>query len=67
MSALLENAGCDILEVASTPTFSDTIEKSTYTSSSKKWEQLKALELEVCRTPELLGMGLHLLFVAKKR
>ena len=67
MSALLENAGCDILEVASTPTFTDTIEKNIYTSSPKKWEQLKALELEVCRTPELLGMGLHLLFVAKKK
>ena len=67
MSALLESAGCDILEVASTPTFTDTIEKSMYTSSSKKWEQLKALELEVCMIPELLGMGLHLLFVARKR
>ncbi len=66
MTALLESAGCDILEVASTPTFSDTIEKSLYTSSPKKWEQLKALEFEVCKTPELLGMGLHLLFVAKK-
>ena len=67
MSAFLENAGCDILEVASTPTFTDTIEKNIYTSSQKKWEQLKALELEVCKTPELLGMGLHLLFVARKR
>jgi len=67
MSAFLENAGCDILEVASTPTFTDTIEKNIYTSSPKKWEQLKALELEVCKTPELLGMGLHLLFVARKR
>jgi ubiquinone/menaquinone biosynthesis C-methylase UbiE len=67
MTALLESAGCNILEVASTPTFSDTIEKSLYTSSLKKWEQLKTLELEICKTPELLGMGLHLLFVAKKR
>jgi hypothetical protein len=29
----------------------------------EKWAKLKALELEICTRPELLGMGLHLLFV----
>ena len=66
MTVLLESAGCDIFAVASTPTFSDTIDKSMYTSNPKKWEQLKVLELEVCRTPELLGMGLHLLFCSQE-
>ena len=65
MTELLEEAGCEILEVASTPTFTDTLDKSMYYQDDK-WEKLKALELEVCTLPELLGMGLHLLFVAKK-
>ncbi len=67
MTELLKNAGCEILEVASTPTFTDTIDKSMFSSDQEKWEKLKALELEVCTTPELLGMGHHLLFVARKR
>jgi len=66
MSALLEDNGCEILEVASTPTFADTVNKSMY-YEAQKWEQLKALEMEMCTKPELLGMGLHLLFVARKR
>ncbi len=67
MTELLKNAGCEILEVASTPTFTDTIDKSMFSSDQEKWEKLKALELEVCTTLELLGMGHHLLFVARKR
>jgi ubiquinone/menaquinone biosynthesis C-methylase UbiE len=66
MTELLRNVGCEILEVASTPTFTDTLDKSMYSSDQEKWEKLKALELEVCTTPELLGMGHHLLFVAQK-
>lgn len=65
MTELLEEAGCEVLEVASTPTFTDTIDKSMY-YEEEKWKKLKALELEVCAVPELLGMGHHLLFVAKK-
>jgi ubiquinone/menaquinone biosynthesis C-methylase UbiE len=65
ISKLLEDTGCQILEVASTPTFTDTLDKSLY-SDEKRWEQLKALELKTCTVPELLGMGNHLLFIAKK-
>ena len=66
MTGLLQEAGCEVLEVASTPTFTDTIDKSIYYEKGK-WKKLKALELEVCTAPELLGMGHHLLFVARKR
>jgi ubiquinone/menaquinone biosynthesis C-methylase UbiE len=66
MAELLQEAGCEVLEVASTPTFTDTIDKSMY-YEEEKWKKLKTLELEVCTVPELLGMGHHLLFVAKKR
>ena len=62
---MLEEAGCEVLEVASTPTFTDTIDKSPY-YEAESWNKLKALELEVCTVPELLGMGHHLLFVARK-
>ena len=54
-----------MLKVASTPTFADTIDKSMY-DDDEKWRKLKALELEVCTKPELLGMGDHLLFIARK-
>jgi ubiquinone/menaquinone biosynthesis C-methylase UbiE len=66
MSELLERHGCDVLEVASTPTFTDTIDSSLYCDTGE-WEKLRQLELEICTRPELLGMGLHLLFVAKKK
>lgn len=65
MTAHLQEAGCEVLEVASTPTFTDTIDKSMY-DEPEKWARLKALELQVCTLPELLGMGHHLLFVARK-
>jgi S-adenosylmethionine-dependent methyltransferase len=67
MTSLLEVRGCDLLEVASTPTFGDTIDLAPYKADASRWKALKALELEVCTRPELLGMGNHLLFVAKKR
>jgi len=66
MAELLEGHGCEVLEVASTPTFTDTIDTSQYLEAPR-WAKLKALELEMCTKPELLGMGLHLLFVARKR
>ncbi|MDP6041156.1 MAG: class I SAM-dependent methyltransferase [Candidatus Latescibacteria bacterium] len=65
MTALLAKSGCEVLKVASTPTFADTIDKSMY-DDDEKWRKLKALELEVCTKPELLGMGDHLLFIARK-
>jgi ubiquinone/menaquinone biosynthesis C-methylase UbiE len=66
MTGLLEKQGCEVLEIASTPTFADTIDISQY-SDEQHWTKLKALELEMCTKPELLGMGLHLLFVVRKR
>jgi SAM-dependent methyltransferase len=64
MKNLLEKNGCKILEIASAPTMSDTFDKKIY--YEKKWSKLKKLELELCKKPELLGMGHHLLFIAKK-
>lgn len=66
MKNLIEENGCKVLEIASTPTFSDTFDKSIY-YNKKKWEKLKKLELEHCTKPELLGMGHHLLFIARKK
>ncbi len=65
MTAVLQTAGFELLEVASTPTLTDTIDKSLYHGHAA-WEKLKALELEICTQPELLGMGAHLLFVARR-
>ena len=67
MSELLENNGCEVLEIASTPTFTDILSsevKNEY--KEKSWNELKKLEMELCVKPELLGVGNHLLFVAKK-
>jgi S-adenosylmethionine-dependent methyltransferase len=66
MSALLEERGCRVLEVASTPTFSDTIDTTEFEKDADKWSALKRLELKLCTRPELLGVGLHLLFVVRK-
>jgi ubiquinone/menaquinone biosynthesis C-methylase UbiE len=65
MTAVLQTAGCKVLEVASTPTLAATIDRSLY-SDEAEWQKLKALELEICTQPELLGMGAELLFVARK-
>ena len=67
MMDLLEERGCQVLEIASTPTFADTIDLGPYKEDADKWQRLKRLELKLCTRPELLGMGHHLLFVAKKR
>jgi len=64
LTRLLEGAGCEILEVASTPTLMDSWDQSTYPQSKRS--ELKALELKVCTIPELLGMGHHLFCVARK-
>ncbi len=67
MTALLEEHGCEVLDIASTPTLTDTFDTGAYMEDEQKWAKLKALDLELCTRPELLGMGLHLLFVARKR
>jgi ubiquinone/menaquinone biosynthesis C-methylase UbiE len=72
MTTLLESAGCEVLEIASTPTLADTIDKHAFFAEldeeafQNKWKKLKALEMQLCTRPELLGVGLHLLFVARK-
>jgi ubiquinone/menaquinone biosynthesis C-methylase UbiE len=66
MKGIIESAGCEVLEIASTPTISDAVDRSPYVSDPEVWGQLKALELEICTTPDLLGSGHHLLFVARK-
>jgi ubiquinone/menaquinone biosynthesis C-methylase UbiE len=65
MERVLEASGCRLVDVASTPSLSDTIDVAQYVETDS-WEELKALELEICSEPELLGTGVHLLFVAQK-
>lgn len=65
MTELIEGAGCQVLEVASTPTLSDTFDRELY-AEGDRWEALKRLELALCTRPELLGLGEHLLFVARR-
>jgi ubiquinone/menaquinone biosynthesis C-methylase UbiE len=64
LTGLLKEAGCEILEVASTPTLVDSWDQSTYPEGKRN--ELMALELKVCTIPELLGMGHHLFCVAGK-
>ncbi len=66
MTGLLEANNCDVLQVASTPTFTNTLDANLY-AEPERWEALKQIELDYCTQPALLGMGLHLLFVARKR
>lgn len=64
LTRLLEEAGCEVMEVASTPTLMDSWDQSTY--PEEKRSELMALELRVCTVPELLGMGHHLFCVVRK-
>jgi len=64
LTALIEDAGCEVVEVASTPTLVDTWAQNKYLEEER--ERLKALELALCTAPELLGMGHHLFCVARK-
>lgn len=64
LTALIKEAGCEIVEIASTPTLMDSWEQNLY--PEEKQEKLKALELKVCTVPELLGMGHHLFCIARK-
>jgi len=65
MTGLLKEAGCEIMEVASTPTIINSLDEVKY-REEEKWKKLKALEMKVCTVPELLGIGSHLLCVARK-
>lgn len=65
LTGLLKGAGCEIIEVASTPVIISSLDEGKY-HQEMKWEKLKALELSVCTAPELLGIGSQLLCVARK-
>jgi ubiquinone/menaquinone biosynthesis C-methylase UbiE len=65
MIELLMKNDCKIIEVASTPTFSETFDYGLF-REKRGWNKLKKLEMDLCTCPELLGIGDHLLFVAKK-
>lgn len=66
MTDMLKKAGCKVVEIAATPVFSDTFDSSIFSKNKSKWKKLKRIEMECCTKPELLGMAIHLLFVAKK-
>lgn len=63
---LLRSNGCDILEVASTPVFTHTAKPEIYSKNLKQSKILQSLEYTYCTKPELLGLGHHILVVAKK-
>ncbi len=62
---LVESSGCEIFEMASTPTVINSLDESRY-HEPEKWQKLIDLELKACTTPELLGIGTHILCIAKK-
>lgn len=64
LTSMLTEAGCEILEVASTPVLADSWSQSSYPVERR--QELLALELQVCTIPELLGVGHHLFCVARK-
>lgn len=66
MKDLLEKSGCKVLTAASTPTISETVDPKLFQRQSE-WDRLKKLEMKLCTIPELLGIGDHLLFVARKK
>lgn len=66
MKKFLEKNNCEVLEIASTPTITDTVDRKQF-QKPKDWKRLKKLEMKLCTKPELLGTGLHLLFIAKKK
>ena len=64
MKKLIQNAGCELVEIVSTPVLMDTWDHSGYPKEQQ--EALMGLELNVCTEPELLGMGHHLICIARK-
>lgn len=63
---LLANCGCQILEIAATPSLADTIELDIYRQSSQ-FDELLQLEFEICTRSDLLSVGKHLLVIARKK
>ena len=66
ITELLIYNGCDILEIASTPVFTHTANQEIYSKNLEKLKILQTLEYAYCTKPELLGLGHHILVVAKK-
>jgi ubiquinone/menaquinone biosynthesis C-methylase UbiE len=64
LTELLKESGCEVLEVASTPTVANTWDQSNFSEENR--DKLKELELKLCTVPELLGTGHHLFSVARK-
>jgi ubiquinone/menaquinone biosynthesis C-methylase UbiE len=64
LSEMLESAGCEILEVGSTPILLSSWEQAS--CPEERRGKLKELELKLCTVPELVGTGHHLFCVAKK-
>lgn len=64
LTTLLREAGCEIIEIASTPILMSSWEQSSYPKENR--QRLKELELKLCTVPELLGIGHHLFCVARK-
>ena len=64
LTTLLKNAGCEIMEIGSTPVLINSWEQSSY--PKEKRQKLKELELQFCTISELLGTGHHLFCVARK-
>ena len=65
MTDLLTDNGCEILEIVGTPPHSAAYDYGNFTGN--RWDELKELEIELCSQPEVLGAGLHLMFVARKK
>jgi ubiquinone/menaquinone biosynthesis C-methylase UbiE len=66
MKKILEKNKCKILKIFSTPSITDSVDRRKF-FSKKKWAKLRKLEMNICDKPELLGIGNHLLFIARKK
>jgi ubiquinone/menaquinone biosynthesis C-methylase UbiE len=64
LTRLVETAGYEVLTMASTPILFPSWHQDTYPEKDR--EELMQLEMEMCTKPELLGMGHHLICVARK-
>ena len=65
LTAMIEDAGCEMVEIGSTPVLLNSWNQAGY--PEEKREKLMALELKVCTAPELLGAGHHLFCAARKK
>lgn len=64
LTSLLQNTGCEIVQVGSTPVLVNSWDQSSY--PKEKQSELKDLEMKLCIVPELFGTGHHLFCVARK-